>query len=316
MIYTDSLEITFDGLTIKNNALVALIRYNMPIQANQFKENFSFKLLNLGNYLKNNYFKINVPEHAVLSSNNDVYELNRGACVKNFCDINAIKLSFRSRCISNLLQNSTKFCVNIFQERPNCSFIRSKSGHIITSKNGIFFPLTDSTLSATKLVNTTIMTKKAGRLLCQNGNHNSTHILTSVHAQNKFNSSVKMVDLISVGHIKNVSNIKRELSFDMQTSKDLEKLFELDDNLTIGSNNIPTLTVVFVTSFVIFLIGLLCYVLSKKAITHFPRFSIFQNRMRSILGKEKSNTSTTQTEFSLTLINDSKIEQIYPSSEL
>ena len=321
MIYSGNLKVNFNGIVVKNNALVTLTKVEMPIQAFQFRLNYPVKLFNAGTYKDNQFSKINVPNHAIITDKADVFELDTTKCGLNFCSLNAVDLTSASRCLRSLLLNQTDHCVQIMDVNPICNFIRTNAGHIIQARDGIFFPVSDSTISAVNIVNSTILFRTGGRLLCQNAQLNSTHMLSNPAVTHKFNSSFSLIEEIQIIPITNVQQIERKNSPDLKIATELRELYRLDDKLLIGKQNYKTLNVIIITAFVVTMIFSLVFIVCYKI--EFLRYlqrllkgnawPLCKNIKQTSI--DKGNDAEVQTETELMLISGNKSTSFYPGLE-
>ena len=255
MVYSNNLGIDFEGVTISNNTLVSLIKLQMPIQSQQFQHNSGLHIINMGNFLNGQFFKISIPNESIVTLNGDVYSLDKSLCNKNFCDINSLELNDKARCLSSILVGKSDHCVNIFGSPPNCNFKRTNTGHIITSVNGLYFPTNTGSISAIGLQNKTFFAKHAGRLLCRDGKKNSTHLLSGPSISHRFNSTIKFVDFHYAKNLKNLSTIQRRFTKDKKLNNQLKEIYKNDDHLNIGQQNIPTPTVIIILSFLVYIVS-------------------------------------------------------------
>ena len=243
---------------MRNNALIAAYRFTLPVESPQFKQNQPLAVINSGTFFKSHFFRLGLPSKLIITAVYDVFALDDSKCVSDICPINSVTLNQASRCARSLLSNQTFFCSNIESESPHCLFTRTSAGHLITTTNGIIFPATKSVLSARRIINATILLESGGKLLCQDHGMNSSHILSDPHIKNRYNSTFELEQPFQHALVLNITQINRQLALTHQFKTDIDNLYKLDDNLTVGQTQVPTILIIITSSLIITTTGILC----------------------------------------------------------
>ena len=289
LIYTNTIELNFEGTTVRNGVLVGMLTLEIPVQSNNFDNNYSFKITNMGNFGNNTFFLVPLPDYALIASNGNTYSLDKTKCNRDLCDINALKLNNKARCFNSLLKYKTSFCLSINSEPPGCVFHRVKLGTIITATNAIFFPVSANSVSAISINRQTILVKTAGRLLCKGDNFNSTHILEEPHIFIKGNSSLKLTERVIIKNAFNLSMVDHIDSKQIALEKELLAIYETDDTLSVGEREYRTIWVIVIISLLITLFTTAIYLIIRFRKTLTNVYRTYFEKVRSIRGNHKTN---------------------------
>ena len=261
IIFEKLISFTFEGTTLNDNALIAMVRLNMPVRSLSFKDNQKLMITNIGDFEHGKYYQLNLPTTAIQLKNEFVYELDESQCVKNLCHLNDINLTTKARCLNSLINTKTDFCVQVYSEAPTCVFYKIPSGYLILAPRSIFFPEEIDSSQAVRLSKKVFYIKAAGRLLCNNGITNSSHFLSDPYIKIVGNSTLDKRERIDIVHRLNTSRLSEINDLEQTLKFELARLTENDDKLFIGNNNVPTLHVIIGTCLTIAIMFLVVYLI-------------------------------------------------------
>ena len=272
-IYNGEINVRFDGLVATGELLVSLIKLDIPVMSKELLIQNVITVTNIGYFNKTTYNKLSLPEKAIVTSNDFIFELDTSLCFKKACHINAVSQSTRSRCLSSLIENATIGCENIISEPPLCLSKRVPSGHLIACKHDMYFPLSERSLEARRLINETLYTADPGRLLCIDGFKNSTHILSEPIVALRFNSTMVLKETLVINTVIKPIAIENKLSESLKLIESLETIYKNDDHLKFGSKNIDTKLIILLSSLIFPFFYLFWVIINryKVVLTHYYR---------------------------------------------
>ena len=247
IVYTQKIKVRFDGLTFNEDGLVSLVFLEIPIMSDELLVNTLFEINNIGYFQHDIYFKIDVPKFSIKTKNGFYYELNMLYCDDDLCHVNSVKMTTRSRCVQSVLNNKTDFCLSIIDEPPICNYIRVDTGHLIATKNAIFFPIDERTLNAISLINRTTLIQNPGRLLCSEGSSNSSHILAQPHTELRINNSMELTENLKIIYNITSKNIESRLSDNLKLIDQMRNLYDLDDTINLQGKNYSVVSMLLVS---------------------------------------------------------------------
>ena len=259
IIFNQRFSLRFDGTTIRDGLLVALIKLELPVRSENFVWNRALHTLNVGAYHRGEYFQLNVPSFSMQTPEGNVFDIDISQCQSNLCHTNDLQVTPQSRCLTSLLRNSSESCVRIFTEAPDCLYYKVPSGYIIMAPKALWVPEKLSSGPTIRLNKSVFFTREAGTLICNNHGINSTHKLQDPMIHITSNTSLSTREKINIIHRIDLSDISSKDDLNKEIRTKISELEQSDDLVLVGKNDLPIVLVCFVisitTSFILLLIN-------------------------------------------------------------
>ena len=261
IIFNQRFTLRFDGTTIRDGLLVALLKLELPVRSENFRWNRGLHTLNVGSYHRGEYFQLNVPPYSLQTSHGVVFEIDISNCQANLCHTNDLQVTPQSRCLTSLLRNSSESCVRVYTDAPGCLYYKVPSGYIIMAPKALWVPKKLASGPTIRLNKSVFFTREAGTLICNNNGINSTHKLQDPTIRIISNSSLSTREKIDVVHRIDLSDISSKDDMNKEIRSKITQLEKSDDLVQLGKRDLPIVLVCFVisitTSFILVIINVI-----------------------------------------------------------
>ena len=242
LLWSDKIDISFQGLTTENGILQALVLIRMPRKSLNYKNYSAERILNFGIWDKT-FSKLSLPEN-VIKTEKFVYGVDLRMCNRLVCPSSAIFIDESVFCYQNFVKNSTEDCVSIRSNPPRCKFQGFSQGFIITASNA---DIIIDKIRKISLTNQSYILKEEATLVCRyNGSEDTIHNLNPETIYTKSEAKTNLD--FKIFRFGNISTIEKIDTDKISIQNRINELEQSDDNLKFNETQFPTFLVILISS--------------------------------------------------------------------
>ena len=289
------IETSYRGVVLADdNSLQLLISIKLPIEVKGFWASKLSYIANTGYFKDGHYLKFDLPKAVVLTDtehSTQIMTIDPSLCQGPVCSYSAVSFDQTTKCVSALLANNTDFCTATdYGPAENiCDFHRiGNDGNLITvSKAELTTEHTSEFPNIRKIdLSTTFLSEDATLSCLTSHGKNTIRLQGTLAAQYR---AIKM-KTYNYPEFLNITQEDFEIhkSLPFKVHSNIKDLKRSDDNILLGSTQLPTLALIGVGFFISILFSCL-YTHRATLTTCLISASSRINRMMSSIFRPRQN---------------------------
>ena len=279
------ISLTFNGLTFEheNSTLISYATLKIPVEKTSMSKVGRFEVVNLGAWLADQFFKLDIEGTFIRGRDNEIFELDQEKCNKNFCPFEAIRVQ-TPKCLSSLIANSTEGCEIIFQNHPAYCEIRNFGPNFLIAipEGDIIY---SNPITTEAIHNQTILIKDKVTLSCHGPSGTKTVALhDEIFVHSSHHSELNLLTL-------ELSETPRTFSRNLKVLSDISDLKDSEDSILIGKSDMKISLVILLGAAISVIVSVfLPHVAGKCRSLIVALISRFHNKKGKLSKKGPSET--------------------------
>jgi hypothetical protein len=238
------ISLEFKGLTFESedSILISYVSLQIPIEKTSLSKVSRIEIINLGAWLADQFFKLDIEGTFIRGIDNQLFELDEERCRKNFCPFEAVRIH-DTKCLGSVLANSTEGCEMRFQNAPvYCEVRPFGPNFLVNVPDGDIIYNTHQPITTKAIKNQTILISEQVTLSC-NGPSGTKNIALFDEILT-FSSHYKAFKPLAL----DLTQTSRSFASHLQILSDISNLKDSEDSILIGKSDLKISLVVLLSA--------------------------------------------------------------------